>query len=233
MINPSTRNDIRRLRALGMTYVEISNELNSVFPKSTLSYICKDVKLPDEYHLEQKKRIQLNLESARKKALIVNKKKLHQRLETIRIEAEKVAMSDRSIDQEKVALAMLYIGEGSKYKSYRGLALGSSDIEILQTYIALLERCYHKQREDFRARIQHRSDQSQEGLLAYWSQGLGLSVDTFYASYIDKRTTGKPTRNPDYKGVCVISCSGADIQLELDAIARLYGQKLWGVSSSG
>lgn len=233
MIDLPIRDEIKRLRSLGMMYSEICDEIGRLIPKGTLSYICKDVKLPEEYFVRHKQSLQENLKVAREKALVANTEKLRLRFEKIHEEASRVVTRRSENDYEKIALAMLYLGEGSKYRSYRGLSLGSSDPGILRTYIALLERCYYKKRTDFRVRIQCRDDQNQRKLEVYWTKELGISLDALYPTYSDKRTVGKPTAHSDYKGVCVVSCSGADIQLELDAIARLYEQEIWGISSFG
>lgn len=233
MIEQNVRDEIRQLRAKGMTYREICQEIGREVSKGSLSYICKDVVLPDEYFIRYKSILQENAKLAREKALIANKRILQTRLDTIQNRAQSVAASSSQIDHAKTCLAMLYIAEGSKYRSYRGLAMGSSDPDILRMFISLLEHCYHKKHSDFHARIQHRDDQNEQDLQAYWANELNLLPDAFYSSYVDKRTIGRPTRRMDYKGVCVVSCSGADIQLELDAIARIYGQKIWGISSVG
>jgi len=39
---------------------------------------------------------------------------------------------------------------------------------------------------------------------------------------------GKKTQKADYKGVCVITCAGAKIQLELEEIANLLLEKIKG-----
>lgn len=227
------RTQIKELRAKGMTYSEICQVIGREIPKATLSYICKDVVLPPEYARRHALIVQENAQRARIKAAKTNALKLQARFERINQQAFVVVSTDSIENYEKICLATLYIAEGSKYKSYRGLALGSSDPDILRLYMSLLMRCYGKKMDNFRARIQHRSDQDSNLLKQYWSKQLNLPETSFYLSYADKRTLGKPTTNVEYKGVCVISCSGADIQLELDAIARLYGQKLWGISSVG
>ncbi|HJM04729.1 MAG TPA: hypothetical protein QF549_03840 [Candidatus Saccharimonadaceae bacterium] len=173
-----------------------------------------------------------HLVRARAKALIANSEIQRLRKEEIINRAELVVKMTDPSDALKIQLAILYKGEGAKYGAYRGLSLGSSDASILRLYIALLMIAYGKQLALFKARIQHRSDQDPGVLKAYWSQQLGFSENQFYKSYSDKRTKGSPTKKIEYKGVCVISCSGADIQLELEAIVQKYTQKVWGYSSA-
>ncbi len=190
MLEQSIRHKIRQLRARGLTYPEICNEVGRDIPKGTLSYICKGVALPEEYIDRQKIRLRENLNIARKKALAVNSKKLRLRLEKVQHEASKVVEpKKRALDSDKIALAMLYLGEGAKYKSYRGLSMGSSDPDILRIYIALLERCYDKQRSNFRARVQHRDDQDPEDLKAHWSRELDIPPSIFHTVTKERRTS--------------------------------------------
>lgn len=233
MIEQNLRYEIRELRSKGMTYHEICDAVGQEIPKGTLSYICKNVILPPEYFVRYKSILRTNAELARTKAVIKNATIQKKRFKLIEQRAVYVINSQDKIDSDKRCLATLYIAEGSKYKSYRGLALGSSDPDILRLYIGLLMRCYDKKITEFRVRIQHRDDQNSADLQNYWSHQLNLPLKSFYLSYADKRSIGKPTLKSNYMGVCVISCSGADIQLELDAIARLYAQKIWGISAVG
>lgn len=173
-----------------------------------------------------------HLERARAVAAIANVKKQKIRMLTIQRRADKVVSGNGSLDQLKVQLAILYKAEGAKHSSYSGLSLGSSEAPILRLYIGLLKLCYDKPIHIFRARIQHRFDQDATQLQNFWAKELSLSKDQFYKSYADARTKVTPTKRKEYMGVCVISCSGADIQLELEAIAVKYAQKIWGYSSA-
>lgn len=233
MIKKTVRIRIRKLRAKGMTYSEICHKIGREIPKGTMSYICKDVSMSPKYIIRYKTVLKKRNEVARSVALIAIAKKQKARFEQIQANASEVIAQGIEVNYEKLCLAILYFAEGSKYKSYRGLALGSADPDILRLYMSLLVRCYKKNRDDFRARIQHRSDQDSKMLIEYWRKQLDIPSSAFYLSYADKRTLNKPTINTSYKGVCVISCSGADIQLELDAIARLYSKTIWGIGAAG
>lgn len=123
---------------------------------------------------------------------------------------------------------MLYLGEGSKWKSHRGLALGSSDPQIIKLYIGLLNRCYGLKLEQMKIRVSYRADQNIDLLQNYWSKITKIPKRNFYKTIPDPRTIGKPTKNKQYKGVCVIYCSGTDIQLELELIPKLILQCLSG-----
>ncbi|MEO8912041.1 MAG: hypothetical protein ABI303_03595 [Candidatus Saccharimonas sp.] len=212
------REKILDLRLEGYTYAEINQILGTSYPKSTLSTICSghQLSIGARTRLQgvQLKAVQAN----QAKALIANRNIQEQRFAAARIAAARITKGLKR-NSLKLALAMLYWGEGSKRNSYRGLSLGNSDSHLLRTYIYLLEECYGLNHADFKARIQCRADQDTSKLLMYWSNELSIKPQNFYRTYIDQRTVGKITTS-DYKGVCVISHAGADIQLELAEIAK-------------
>lgn len=220
------RQKIRELRAQGYTYTEIQATLGQKIPKGTLSYICKTVVMPSAYSAKLKELNQKHLEGSRKKALLINANAQKKIIEEIYMQAEKIVPDRLTNTLAKIALAMLYLGEGSKRTSYRGLSLGSSDPKIIKTYIDLLDLCYDIPLDQLKARVQYRADQDIFYLQTYWSKVTGLPLTHFYKTSPDMRTIGKPTRKADYRGVCVISCGGTKIQLELQAIADILCNRL-------
>ena len=132
----------------------------------------------------------------------------------------------QSRDVAKIALAMLYLGEGAKRRSHRGLMLGSSDPLIATLYIALLERCYDIRKANLKCRISYRADQNIDALENYWSHITGIPRKNFYKTIPDPRTSGKKTIKHNYHGVCVITCRGTDVQLELEQITHLLKKGL-------
>ncbi len=225
------KDKIIHLRQQGSTFREIQQELGDI-PKASLSYICRNVKLGEQYRDKIRALNASTLQSARLLARNAREGVELERLRVLTTEAIRVTNSNEEIDKHKVALAVLYLGEGRKRRSYRGLSLGGSDLTTLQIYISLLQRCYGLKMNDIKASVQHRADQNLDELKLYWAAGLGLTPDQFYATKPDPRTEGKPTKRNDYKGVCVITCRGAIIQLELSLIAERYAKKLWGYSSA-
>ena len=223
---------IRSLRSNGLTYTEINENLGVNIAKSSYSYICKDIFL----NKHQINRInQLSKERLivyRQKALQVNRQIFQNKLKDYRLKNAGIAdliTSDRQA--QLIALAMLYLGEGAKWKGRRGLMLGNADPKILTAYIDLLELCYDIPRSKMRARIQHRADQNSKELVNYWSKVTSLEKEQFYPSYVDKRTIGKPTKKAGYHGVCSISCAGTHVQLELEQIADIINKAIRGRSS--
>lgn len=217
----ATRQKIVNLRLRGFTYPEICSLLKINVPKGSMSYICRNIVLGEQAVARLSKLTRDSLELKRQKAMIKNKLILEERVDRQRLKALDV-LAHIDINSAKVALAFLYWGEGSKRHSYRGLSLGNSDPHVIKTYMSLLNKYYSVPMTLFRARILCRADQDAEELKNYWSKTINLPLSQFYLGYTDKRTEGKPTKNSTYKGVCVISGGSADIQLELDAIARNF-----------
>jgi hypothetical protein len=208
------------LRKSGLTYTEICQKLGYQVPKGTMSYWCKNIELAPELKEKLRRENLKHLDRVRAKALGSNRLKRAEYLEGLRRDnLHLVEKIDR--DTAKVALAMLYLGEGSKWKSHSGLQLGNSDPKLIRLYINLLDMCYDISRSKLRARISYRADQDIEELQRYWSSETGLESSQFYNTTPDKRTIGKETKRQGYKGVCVISGGGTKPQLELQTIAEI------------
>ena len=137
----------------------------------------------------------------------------------------KVPLAERVKDKEiaKIALAMLCLGEASKYhpKSRSPFSLGSSDPRIIVIFLRLLRQCFDYQIEKTRATVQCRADQDTNILQKYWEDVTKLPARLFYKPLIDHRTFGKPTKNKDYKGVLRIDYFDRRVQLELESLAQL------------
>jgi len=219
------RKEARALRAQGKTYSEIRQILKLSVPKSTLSHWCQGVVLPIWYNKKIREINNKSLMSARTAAALSVTRKREAHLAEIRKEAEAIL---GKFNQEglKVALAMLYLGEGAKWKSHSGLMLGSSDPEIVLLYIFLLKTCYNIATSQLKCRVSYRADQDIGTLETYWSSLTNIPKENFYKTKPDPRTKGKRTKKMDYKGVCVLSCAGARIQLELAEIARILTKKV-------
>ncbi len=218
--------DIRRLRKAGFTFQEINQELGVTIPKSSLSYICRNIELsPSQIEVIQERHKQ-QLGRQRQKAVIRNKQLFDEKVASYKFRNRDFANFIMRKDAKTLALAMLYLGEGAKWKSRRGPQLGSSDPKILRLYVLLLRDCYGVTPDKMRCRVQHRADQNAAELVTYWSSVTGIKPEYFYPSYFDKRTVGHKTKKKDYKGVCVVTCAGTYIQLELEQIAGIIFEAL-------
>ena len=209
------------LRSKGRTYREIQRVLKIKIPKSTLSSWCTDIELPKWYHDKVKSLNNQNLSKAQKMAWVVNKRKQEELRENLMKRNQYLAEKTQDKDILKMLLAMLYLGEGAKWKSHRGLHLGSSDPNIIRLYMKLLDACYDIKVGKFRGSICYRADQNLGSLQKYWSGITGIPLRDFYPTKPDSRTVGKITKQKNYKGVCALTCAGTNIQLELEAIPKI------------
>ena len=216
---------IRNLRKKGYTYAEINHVLQLNIPRSSLTYICRGVLLPVNYNEKIKRLNQLHLESARIASAEATKTRFKNQYDL----ARKSAFQQLGTISKKTALmaiAMLYLGEGSKRSGFRGLSLGSSDPLIVNLYIKLLKVVFNIPVEQLKARISYRSDQDMTYLIKLWSASTGIQKNHFYKTAPDPRTIGKPTKRPMYIGVCAIYCPGTEKQLFLQAYAEELFEKL-------
>lgn len=212
---------VKKLRSQGKTYTEIKNILNVQIPKSTLSYWCKNITMPGWYKKKVENLNNKNRHRGREIAILKKKIQLENLLYQIHKENLYLLKKFKDKDVKKMLLAMLYLGEGAKWKSHRGLYLGSSDPKIIQLYMHLLSKCYGIGAEKIKARVCYRADQNLNSLQKFWSRITSIPTKKFYKTKPDPRTIGKVTKNKDYMGVCSLTCAGTKIQLELDAIAKI------------
>lgn len=221
MDKDSVKIAVVKLRAKGKTYREIKQILGVNLPKSTLSYWCKGVPMPKLYAQKIEQFNKQNIKKAQKAAWRVHKRNRQQFLDGLI--RKNLHLYDKIKDKDvlKMLLAFLYLGEGAKWHSHRGLSLGSSDPIIIKIYMRLLNSCYDIRPQKFKVYICYRADQNLKALQKYWSRLTSIPLKNFYISKADPRTIGKPTKRKDYKGVCTLICAGTNIQLELESIPKL------------
>ncbi len=209
-----------RLRRRGKTYSEIQKILKAAMPKSTLSYWCHNIPLPLNYQRRIKDYNKFNLNKARKIALAAKRVKRENYLKSITERNKHLAITLRDRDVAKIALAMLYLGEGSK--TPRGsLMFGNSDPFIISLFLGLLRYCYNINESKLRFTLQCRADQNVKKLERFWSKKTKIPHSRFYKAQIDPRTVGKRTKKKSYKGVCRIDYFSADIYNDIKMIGEI------------
>lgn len=208
-----------KLRKKGKSLPSIHTQLG--IPKSTLSNWLKDIKLTDA----QKKKLENNwkqaLVKARGKAIAWHNEAKAKRIKVS--ENEGRALLD-NIDNNnehitELALALLYLGEGTKAQSETGM--GSSDPIILKFFVNCLREIYKVPEDKIKCELHLRADQDPEKMLTFWSNELSISKQNFRKPYLDKRTVGTKTYD-FYKGVCLVRCGTVAIQRKLVYIAKHF-----------
>lgn len=172
---------------------------------STLSGWLKNIKLTDNQIKKIGKRTYISLGKARKKAVLWHNKQKELRIKTAHNQAiETLKRIDINNNQiVELALAMLYLGEGSKDNS---TSIGNTNPLILKFFISSMIRIFNIDRKDIVCELHLRSDQKIDEMIRYWSKELNVPKEKFSAVK-DKRTVKSKTY-PYYKGVCVVRCAG-------------------------
>lgn len=187
------------LRKVGMSLREIESKLG--IPRSTLSGWLRSVSLSPEQSHSLALRKQEGLKKARNQAVLAHKAAKLERVRAAKIEADEslrnLTITTSTLD---IALALLYMGEGSKNGT---MSIASSDPRILQFYIATLGLNYDITPDKMRCELHLRVDQKPEEIKKYWSEILGISLCKFGYVAQDIRSKGKKTYE-HYKGVCVV-----------------------------
>jgi len=216
----SLKSKIIQLRKTGKTYGEIIKLVNKNIPKSTLSDWCSEIYLSSEQRKTIDEKIKNNCEKGRAVAWAVNKERRKKYLESIIERNKHLSGVLRNKDVAKVALAVLYLGEGSKRKNAT-VMLGNSDPNIINLFLKLLRFCYKVDEKKFRCTLQCRADQNIILLNNFWSKVTEIPLSQFYKARMDPRTIGKPSKNLDYKGVCRIDYFSADTFTDLMEIGKI------------
>lgn len=212
------------LRRMGKSYGEILNLLRVKIPKSTLSLWCRNISLPETQQRRIDEIARVAGSRGRAQALIVNRKNRLRYLNSLYKDNKYLLKKIKDKDTAKIALAMLFLGEGSK--SSRGaVVFGNSSPEIIQLYLQLLRYCYPLDGLKFCCKVQCRADQNIPELEKFWSFITNIPMAQFRKALVDPRTLGKPTINKDYKGVCRVDYYSAHIYNELLMICRVFGNK--------
>jgi hypothetical protein len=211
---------IIKLRKTGKSYGEIRKILNLPIPKSTLSNWCSSINLPNNYQKRIKQITSKNAVRGRALALIVNKEKREEYIKSVKKRVRHLSDEIKDKNTAKIALAMLYLGEGGK--SQKGsLMFGKSDPDTIQIFLKLLRYCYPIDETKFRCTLQCRADQNIRKLERFWTKVTQIPLPQFYKARIDPRTIGKPSKKPKYKGVCRIDYFSGYIFMEIKKIIEV------------
>ncbi len=211
------------MRRSGLSIKTIESRFG--IPRSTLSGWFKSITLSDDQQNKLRQDWMNSLSVARKKAVKWHNTQKKNRILLAKQEALKTLsqLDYTNPATVEIALAMLYLGEGSKKTS--GTALGSSDPMILKFFIGALKTVYQADTSKIRAELYLRADQDINTTKQYWSKELGLSFENFTYANIDTRTHGSKTY-PTYKGVCLLRCGRTDIQRRLMFLSEFFCKKM-------
>lgn len=206
------------LRKQGKSYRDIHTLL--AIPLSTLNYWLRNVELTEKQKTKLDQRWRQALVSARQKAAIWHNAQKAARLENAKGQAMKTyeKISKNDCLALEIALAFLYLGEGSKKNDTLGL--GNSDPKVIKFYIRALKILYGLPYDSLHVGLHLRADQDENERKTFWSRETGIPLSRFKYVSKDKRTIGRPTY-ADYNGVCLVTGGGVEIQRRLMYLAEV------------
>lgn len=218
-----SKEDAIKLRRAGFSIGKIEKRLG--IPRSTLSGWFRGIKLTPRQLKKIKKDWSEDLVRARRKAVIWHNNQKRERLE-MADKAARRTLEDINLNNSaffELALAFLYLGEGSKKNIET--AIGSSDPKILKLFLVGLRNIYAIDTSKIRCELYLRADQESDSIKRYWSKELNIPINNFKQVSIDKRTKGTTTYSY-YKGVCNLRCGNVAIQRKLVSLANLFCEKI-------
>lgn len=210
------------LRKSGKSLKDVERILG--IPRSTLSGWFKGIQLSKKQRRALDKRWRKALVYARTKSVIWHNTEKKKRLELAEKSASEslLKIDENNMNILELALAMLYLGEGSKTGN---TSIGNSDPKILLFFVKSMEKLYGFDRRKVRCNLHLRTDQDVNILKKYWSKELRIPIENFGGVSIDKRTIGKKTYR-GYKGVCVLYYGNIAIQRKLVYLSRGFCERL-------
>lgn len=191
------------LRKKGKSIKFVEKKLG--IPRSTLSGWFKNIILTDTQLKVLEVQHQKGMIKGRKKAVLWHNKQKEIRIKLAHEQAieilNKIDIDDNGILE--VALAMLYLGEGSKDSS---TSIGNTNPLILKFFISSMTKIFKIDKKNISCDLHLRSDQNVDKVIQYWSKELNIPKEKFGAVK-DKRIVKSKTY-PNYHGVCVVRCAG-------------------------
>jgi transcriptional regulator with XRE-family HTH domain len=222
-----TKVEIRKkaesLRKKGLSFSRIESELGVA--RSTLSGWLRDFPLTTKEQARLYKNQNAGRAFSRQKASERHSEMKEERNNIVykKVEEEYPTPFLRNPQGLEIALAMLYLGEGSKTKS--GFGLGNSDPMVMKFYVDAIQSLYKIPFSSLRAELHLRADQNEDKMKKFWSEEIGVPLDRFKYVIKDKRTVGKPTY-PGYNGVCYVGGGGVEFQRRLMYLAKVLCERI-------
>jgi len=210
----------RLRREEGLSYREIAAQTG--ISKSTLSHWLRDIPLRPEQESRLKERMRANRATFAARAWSVNRERYAQaRMAAYQGGADVVVTLPDSKAVDELALAMLYLGEGSK--SGNRVQLASTDEKILRYFVQALVHTYGVDvtRLSLRLNLVEAARPVEQKLQLWWSQQLACPLDRFTKTQFDPRSRATKLTD-DYRGVCTVTYFDTYLQLHLLGLAHAY-----------
>ncbi len=211
----------KNLRMKGKTRSEIEAILRVRVPRATFSYWIQHLVLSDTAQRKLDRQRNRSLDLARSAAVAGKKLVRQEKYQRARKRNIPLVETFQELAVAKIALAMLYLGEGAKTSNRAALTLGNANPDVMRLYLKLLTRVYAIDRSKLRGTVQCRADQDITELERYWQNLTGIPTQQWYHAQVDPRSIGKTTKRPHYKGVCRIDYFSAEVFTDLTETIKL------------
>lgn len=207
MLKAEVRRKATALRKSGHSLSEISQRLH--IAQSTVSLWLRNVELSEN----AKKRINSLGIHGRKKGIETNKRR--REAEDIRIakKVEEYFFSGKQKIDSKIACALLYWGEGTKYDGNKSVSFINADPEMIQCFLRVFRDSFPLDEKKFRALIHLHEYHDVDRQLRFWSNVTKIPINQFNKSYL-KKNTGK-SKKEDYPGCVSVRYSDSKVYKEL------------------
>src|SRR3974377_1978584 len=176
---PGMRIEAERLRRdEGLSYNEIAARLG--LSKSTLSHWLRDIPLRPELAALLQSRLRANRAEFAERAWPINRQRYAEaRAKAYCAGAERVAASPKSAEVSELALAMLYLGEGSK--SGNRVQMANTDARIVRYFVQELLKLYDigLDRLTYRLNLVEAARAREDDFKRWWSNELRCPMTKF------------------------------------------------------
>lgn len=201
------------LRRKGFSFREISEKLH--IAKSTTSLWLRNVEVSK---LGKKRLLKLGMDG-RKKGIETNLKKRSLESSNIKLRVKKYFSSiSYSKVNPRIACALLYWGEGTKYAGNKAVSFMNADPEMIKFFLHVFRKSFDLDENRFRALIHLHEYHDIKKQIRFWSDITRIPVNQFNKSYL-KKNTGK-NKKENYPGCISIRYSDIKIYKELMFIVR-------------
>lgn len=213
------KNEAVSQRRLGNSIGQIERDLG--IPRSTLSGWFKNIQLTKAQKKKLYNRWKRALVTARQKAVIWHHQQKELRIKKAHNEALQTLnkIDTRNNNILELALAMLYLGEGSKSNL---TSMGNTNPLVLRFFIRSMKILFGIDKASIMCDLHLRSNQSAKEAVKYWSRELGLPKTKFIVMK-DKRIAKSKTY-PHYKGVCAVRFGRVAIQRRIVHLAEEFSK---------
>lgn len=213
------KNKAIQLRRNGFSLREISERLK--ISKSTASLWLRDIELSKA----AKERLCKLGVDGRRKGILTNKQKQDADNDIIctKIKKEFLGLVYRKIDY-RIACALLYWGEGTKYKANHTVSFINADPEMIRYFLNVFRNSFKIDEKKFRGLIHLHEYHNAEKQLMFWSEITKIPINQFNKSYL-KKNTGK-NKKENYPGCLSIRYSDSKIYRELMFLIKELIEKM-------